>query len=99
MNDSHSSPRKTGLLTHRRFYLLVAPVAVLLLTVAPAVGQTVTGTISANPWTGVIIPVGQTSGTTTVTFSAPGADFAWPLRVSSHSASRSLGGQPLPHQR
>jgi hypothetical protein len=31
------------------------------------------GTIAADPWTDVIIPPGQTFGTATVTFSAPGA--------------------------
>jgi hypothetical protein len=32
-------------------------------------------TISANPWTDVIIPAGQTLGTTTVTYSLPGGAF------------------------
>ncbi|MFZ4777826.1 MAG: sialate O-acetylesterase [Terrimicrobiaceae bacterium] len=35
--------------------------------------KTVTGTISANPWTDVIIPAGQKYGSTTVTYSATGA--------------------------
>jgi len=61
--------------TNRKTTLTVACM-LFLAAAAPAYGKPVTGTISANPWTDVIIPAGKKYGSTTVTYSAPGAAHA-----------------------